>query len=187
MNSSSSSLSSPAFDEYLRSRIRDIPDFPKKGIVFRDITTLVADPEAFKKTIDAIYDRCRELNITKVVGIESRGFIFGSLLAYRLGCGFVPVRKPSKLPYETVKKEYTLEYGTGTVEMHVDALSTDDSVLIIDDLLATGGTLSATCDLVEQLGAQIACVAVVIELSFLGGQDRLKDYNYFSLVRYDSE
>jgi adenine phosphoribosyltransferase len=187
MTSSSSNSSSPAIEEYLRNRIRNVPDFPKKGIVFRDITTLIADPEAFRKTIDAIYDRCRELKITKVVGIESRGFIFGSLLAYRLGCGFVPVRKPSKLPYKTVKKEYTLEYGSGTVEMHVDALSSDDNVLVIDDLLATGGTLRATCDLVEQLGAQIACVAVVIELSFLGGQDRMKDYNYFSLVRYDSE
>ncbi len=174
-------------EEYLRSKIRNVPDFPKKGIVFRDITTLIADPEALRKTVDAIYDRCRDLNITKVVAVESRGFIFGSLLAYKLGCGFVPVRKPGKLPYKAVSKDYTLEYGEATVEMHVDAVSAEDNVLVIDDLLATGGTLRATCDLIEQFRANIACVAVVLELTFLKGQDKFKDYNYFSLVKYDSE
>jgi adenine phosphoribosyltransferase len=187
MTSSSSSSSSPLIEEYLRAKIRDIPDFPVKGILFRDITTLVADPEAFRKTIDALYDRCRDLKITKVVAVESRGYIFGSLLAYMLGCGFVPVRKPGKLPYRTIKREYTLEYGTATVEMHVDALSADDQVLVVDDLLATGGTLRATCDLVEQLGANVSCVAVVIELSFLGGQSKFEGYDYFSLVKYEDE
>lgn len=174
-------------EEYLRSKIRNVPDFPVKGIVFRDITTLIDDPEALRRTVDEIYERCRDLRITKVVAVESRGFIFGSLVAERLSCGLVPVRKPGKLPFETISRDYTLEYGKATVEMHVDALSSEDRVAVIDDLLATGGTLRATCDLVEQLGATIACVAVVLELSFLNGQDRFKDYNYFSLVKYDSE
>ena len=173
--------------EYFKSKIRNIPDFPKKGIIFRDITILLNDPEAFRKVIDEIYDRCRQLNITKVVAIESRGFMFGATLAYKLGCGFVPVRKQGKLPYETVREEYALEYGTDALEIHVDSLSKEDNVVIVDDLLATGGTLRATCDLVERLGAKIACVAVLIELSFLGGQEKLKDYNYFALIKYNSE
>ncbi len=187
MTSSSSSSDRTPVEEYLKGKIRDVPDFPVEGIVFRDITTLIADPEAFRKTVDAVYDRCRDLSITKVVAVESRGFIFGSLLAYLLSCGFVPVRKPGRLPYRTIRREYTLEYGTSTVEMHADALGANDRVLVIDDLLATGGTLRATCDLVEQLGATVACIAVVIELSFLGGHEKFEDYDYFSLVRYDSE
>lgn len=187
MTSSSSSINDPEAGDFIRSRIREVPDFPIKGVVFRDITTLTADPEALSKTIDLIYDRCSSLNITKVVGAEARGFIFGSLLAYKLGCGFVPVRKPGKLPFATVKSEYSLEYGTDSIEIHIDALTSDDNVLVIDDLLATGGTLAATCKLVEKLEAKIACIAVVLELSYLGGQDKFKDYNYFSLVKYDSE
>jgi len=174
-------------EEYFKSRIRDIPDFPKEGVVFRDITTLLLEPEAFRKAVDTTYERCRAVGIDKVVGIESRGFIFGSILAYKLGCGFVPVRKPGKLPCETIRQEYVLEYGNGSVEVHVDGIVNGDRVLIVDDLIATGGTMKATCEMIERLGGKIALIAVLIELSFLKGQDLLKDYDYFTLMKYDSE
>lgn len=174
-------------EEYFKDRIRSIPDFPKKGILFRDITTLIGDPEAFREAIDTIYEECCDLAVTKVMSVESRGFIFGSALAYKLGCGFVPVRKPGKLPSKTLKKTYSLEYGNDALEVHADALSRDERVLVVDDLLATGGTLRATCDLVEDLGASVAGIAVLLELTSLGGRDRLSEYNLFSLAEYDSE
>ncbi|MFH1893335.1 MAG: adenine phosphoribosyltransferase [Candidatus Zixiibacteriota bacterium] len=173
-------------EEYFKTKIRSIPDFPKKGIMYRDITTLTSDSEAFAMAIDVIFDRSHDLGITKVVAIESRGFVFGSALAYKLGCGMVLVRKPGKLPFEIVSEDYTLEYGTDRIEIHSDALTPKDRVMIVDDLVATGGTLLACCHLVEKLGAGIACVATVVELSHLGGQNRFSDYNYFSLVKYDS-
>ncbi len=173
--------------EYLKGIIRNVPDFPVKGVVFRDITTLLADPKAFQLVIDQLYNRAAQLEIDKIVGIESRGFIFGSVLAYRLGCGFVPVRKPGKLPYETIKVGYSLEYGTDALEVHVDVLSESDRVMVVDDLIATGGTLRATCDLIEKCGAEVSLVALVIELSFLKGQEKFRDYEYLSLVKYDSE
>lgn len=174
-------------EEYLKSIIRNVPDFPVKGVVFRDITTLLAEPKAFELIIDQFYERAVELEIDKIVGIESRGFIFGSVLAYKLGCGFVPVRKPGKLPYETIKVGYSLEYGTDAVEIHVDALNEKDRVMVVDDLIATGGTLRATCDIVEKCGAKVSLVALVIELSFLKGHEKFRDYEYLSLVKYDSE
>lgn len=174
-------------EEYLKSKIRNVPDFPKKGIMFRDITTLTSDPEAFAAVIDDLYDKSNTLGVTKVVAIESRGFVFGSALAYKLGCGMVLVRKPGKLPFEIVSEEYVLEYGTDKIEIHSDALTSQDHVLIVDDLVATGGTLLACCRLVEKLGADVAGVAALVELSHLGGQEKFRDYNYFSLVKYNSD
>ncbi|MBD3168964.1 MAG: adenine phosphoribosyltransferase [candidate division Zixibacteria bacterium] len=167
--------------------IRSIPDFPKTGVVFRDITTLLQNPEAFRYAIDAIYDRLKTSGVTAIVGIESRGFIFGAPLAYMLDIPFIPVRKPGKLPFETVSATYELEYGTDSVEIHKDALSRDDKIAIVDDLLATGGTATATARLVESLGARVEIIAFIIELSFLRGRSKLEGYNIFSLVDYGSE
>lgn len=167
--------------------IRSVPDFPKKGIVFRDITTLLNEPRAFLGAVDLLVERYRDIRVDKVVGIESRGFILGAALAYRLGVGFVPVRKPGKLPAATIRQEYTLEYGTDAVELHADALQPGQRVLVHDDLLATGGTVTAACKLVERLGAQIVGLSFLVELSFLRGRDRLPGYNIFSLVQYDRE
>lgn len=171
----------------LINAIRSVPDFPKKGIVFRDITTLVKDPAAFARSIDLLTEQYKAKNIAKVVSVESRGFIFGAPLAYRLGAGFVPVRKPGKLPGATLKESYALEYGTDTVEIHVDAITKGERVLVLDDLLATGGTIGATCALVERLGGTVVGLAFLIELAFLKGRDRLKGYDVFSLITYDSE
>ncbi len=171
----------------LRDRIRSIPDFPKKGIVFRDITTLLQDSSAFARSIDLMTEHFRSRNIQKVVGIESRGFIFGGALAYRLGAGFVPVRKPKKLPFQTIRQEYQLEYGTDALEIHIDAITKGENVLIVDDLIATGGTLHATCKLVEQLGGNIIALACLIELSFLKPREKFGSVEIFSLVQYDSE
>ena len=171
----------------LKSYIRSVPDFPKPGIVFRDITTLLKDKAAFNATIKTFCDRYRNSGITQVVSIESRGFIFGSALAFALGVGFVPVRKPKKLPAPTIREEYQLEYGTDALELHIDALSETDTVLIVDDLLATGGTILAACTLVRRLHARIHGLAFLIELSFLGGRRRLTDYDVFSLITYDHE
>ncbi|MBI5472820.1 MAG: adenine phosphoribosyltransferase [Ignavibacteriae bacterium] len=171
----------------ISSSIRSIPDFPKKGIVFRDITTLLKDPHSFACAIDAFYERYKDEKIAKVVSIESRGFVFGAPLAYKLGAGFVPVRKPKKLPAETIREEYALEYGTDAVEIHKDAIAPGERVLIIDDLLATGGTVLAAAKLVERLGGQIAGLAFLIELSFLKARARLSSYQLFTLVDYQSE
>ncbi len=171
----------------LKQKIRNIPNFPKPGIVFRDITTLLDDTEAFKKVIDIYADHFKDKDINKIVAIESRGFIFGGALAYKMDAAFVPVRKLGKLPGETIKKEYELEYGVDALEMHRDAIESGDQVLIVDDLMATGGTLAATCGMVEKLGAGIAGIAVLIELSFLKGQEKFQKYDYLPLIKYDSE
>ncbi len=168
----------------LKELIRSIPDFPKKGILFRDITTLIKDKDGFKKAVDAVYEVYKDKKIDKVVSIEARGYIFGGALAYLLGSGLVPVRKPGKLPADTVKEEYELEYGTDALEIHKDAINKGESVLIFDDLLATGGTALATCKLVEKLGGNIIGVAFLIELTDLKGIEKLKDYEVFSLIKF---
>ncbi len=171
----------------LKGKIRDVPDFPISGIMFRDITTLLEDTEAFKFVINHLYDRYRDKKIDRLVAIESRGFIFGGALADRLGCGFVPARKAGKLPADTVEESYSLEYGTATLQLHADAIEKGQKILIIDDLLATGGTLAATAKLVERLGGEIIEIAVLIELTFLKGREFIKDYPFYSMVEYESE
>ncbi len=168
----------------LKEKIRDIPDFPKAGIVFKDITPLLQDAAAFKYSLDQMTERYQDQKIDVVVGIESRGFIFGAPLADRLGAGFVLVRKMGKLPAETISADYELEYGTNTIEMHKDAILPGQRVLIADDLLATGGTVGATASLVEQLGGIVTGLVFLIELSFLKGRERLKDYNITALLEY---
>jgi adenine phosphoribosyltransferase len=171
----------------LLQKIRSVPDFPKKGIVFRDITTLIRDKNAFQQTVDLLADRYRHAGIDKVVSIEARGFIFGAPLAYVLHTGFVPVRKPGKLPAAVMRQEYSLEYGTDAIEMHTDAIVPGENVLLLDDLLATGGTIRAACDLVQRAGGHIVGLAFLIELSFLHGRDRLKEYDIYSVLEYDRE
>ncbi len=173
--------------EKLKTKIRNVPDFPKKGIVFRDITTLLKDPDAFKIVIDHLHEKYKEIALDCILGIESRGFIFGGALAHRLGIGFVPARKPGKLPAETIAESYSLEYGKATLEIHKDAIGRGQRVLVIDDLLATGGTLQAACRLVERLGGEVAGIWVLIELNFLNGRKLLEGYQFESLVQYDSE
>lgn len=164
--------------------IRDIPDYPKKGIVFKDITTLLKDAKALASVVTDFKARYQNQGITKICGIESRGFIFGAPLAYALGVGFVPVRKEGKLPWTTYSQEYTLEYGTDKLEMHIDAVEKGEKVLIVDDLLATGGTAKATCDLLQRIGADVVGLAFVVELEFLKGREALRGYDVTSLVRY---
>ena len=168
----------------LKKMIREVPDFPKKGILFYDITTLLKDKEGFKKTIGALTDQIRSLKPDLVLGIEARGFIFAPALAYNLGAGFVPVRKPNKLPAATERISYELEYGMDTLEMHKDAVKPGMSVVIADDLLATGGTALASVRLVEKLGGRVAAVSFLIELEALKGRDRLKGYDVVSLLKY---
>ena len=171
----------------IKDLIRDVPDFPIEGIVFKDITTLLKDNKGFEITLNELYNLSKNKGITKVIGVESRGFIFGGALAAKLGAWFVPVRKPGKLPAETYKEEYTLEYGTDIVEIHKDALNSDDVVLLHDDLLATGGTIAAACKLVEKTGARIAQLSFLIELDFLNGRDKIKKFDVQSLIRYSGE
>ncbi len=171
----------------LRSLIRDVPDFPKPGIVFKDITTLTKDPDGFRAAVDEIAARYADANVDLIVGIESRGFVFGAAVAYKMGLGFVPARKPGKLPGPTVSAEYELEYGTDALEIHQDAIGEGQRVLIVDDLLATGGTAAATAKLVSGLGGEIIAIAFLIDLAFLGGRDKLAGYEVFSLIEYDSE
>ncbi|MEO0425092.1 MAG: adenine phosphoribosyltransferase [Pseudomonadota bacterium] len=164
--------------------IRDVPDFPKPGIVFKDITPLLADPEGLRLAIRSMVERVQDLEIDRIVGIESRGFIFGVPLALELGLGFTPVRKPGKLPWRTQSQSYDLEYGKDTLEIHEDGVHPGDRVLIVDDLLATGGTMSATVGLVEALGARVVGVSVVIELAFLNGRQRLPERRVEALLSY---
>src|SRR5689334_2300908 len=171
--------------EPLKKLIREVPDFPKPGILFYDITTLLKDKLGFATLINALSEHYFEKNIDLVLGIEARGFIFGPALAYRLNAGFAPVRKPRKLPAETAKVTYQLEYGSDTLEIHKDAIHQGQRVIIVDDLLATGGTCQATVQLTESLGGNIAGLAFVVELDFLNGRDRFKDYDVFSLLHYD--
>jgi adenine phosphoribosyltransferase len=160
---------------WLASHLRDVPDFPQPGIVFKDLTPLLADVDAFRYAVDAIADHAAGLTVDKVVGIEARGFIFAAAVAYRLGAGFVPVRKPGKLPWKTVRETYELEYGADALEIHDDGIASGDSVYVVDDVLATGGTAAATCRLVDHLGGVIAGLAFVVELGFLGGRAKLPE------------
>ena len=169
----------------LAQYIRNVPDFPVEGIQFKDITTLLQDPLPFKESVAQMLAHVRDREIDVVVGVESRGFIWGAILAYELGVGFVPVRKPGKLPADAIRAEYTLEYGTNALEMHRDAIQPGQKALVVDDLLATGGTAQATCELVEQLGGEVAGVAFLIELTFLNGRDKLSGYDVLALIPMD--
>jgi len=170
--------------EDLKKAIRDIPDFPKKGIIFKDITPLLQNSVLFKKAINRLSEQFKSKNIEVVVSVESRGFILGAAIAHKLGAGFVPVRKKGKLPYKTHRATYELEYGKDTLEIHQDAIRRGARVLIIDDLLATGGTLSAVIDLIKKMGGKIAGIGFLIELTFLKGRERNKDYKIFSLIKF---
>ena len=170
--------------ENLKDYIRDIPDFPKAGIMFKDITPLLASHQALGKTIDLLCEPYKDQQIDAIVAAEARGFIFGAPMALQLETSFVPVRKPGKLPYDKHSFEYQLEYGTDTLEMHVDGVESNQNVLVVDDLLATGGTVEACCNLLKKCGANIVGCAFVIELAALGGAEKLKDFNPFSLLKY---
>jgi adenine phosphoribosyltransferase len=173
----------------IKSKIRTIPDFPKKGIMFRDITTLLKDAAGFKDVVDELYKRYAKMDIDIVVGLEARGFIIGGPLAYKLGKGFVPVRKAGKLPYKTVSHEYSLEYGKDKIEVHSDAINKGDRVLIVDDLLATGGTALAAAALVEKLGGDIVEMAFIVDLPEVGGRKKLENsgYSLFTLCEFEGE
>jgi len=171
----------------LKSKIRSIVDFPKKGVVFRDITTLILDGKALRQAVDQMADNYKDVKIDAIMGAESRGFIFGAALAYKMGVGFIPVRKPGKLPYKTCKVSYDLEYGSSSLEMHIDAISEGQSILIVDDLVATGGTAKANADIIEKMGGKVAGLCFLIELAFLNPRDVLKGYDVFSLIVYNSE
>jgi adenine phosphoribosyltransferase len=171
----------------LRATIRDVPDFPKKGIVFKDITTLLRDPAALRHVIDRFEERWKPAGVGAVLGIESRGFIFGGALADRLGAAFVPARKPGKLPWRAVEERYQLEYGEDALQVHEDAVRRGEKVLVVDDLLATGGTAAAACGLVSRLGGTVVGCAFVVELAFLHGRDRLAGRPIQALVIYDAE
>ena len=168
----------------LEAHIRNIPDFPEPGIQFKDITPLVKEPAMLRLAVNQLIYPFLGTNITAVAGMEARGFIFGSLAAWELGVGFVPLRKPGKLPYDVQSMSYDLEYGSATLEIHNDALKEGDRVLLIDDLIATGGTAAASCELIEKLGAEVAACAFVVELDFLKGRDKLAKYNIHSLIHY---
>ena len=168
----------------LKSKIRDIPNFPKEGIIFKDITPLVKDPAALKLAIHQLIQPFLDSEINVIAGMEARGFIFGSLVAWEMGLPFVPLRKPGKLPYDVQSVSYDLEYGSATLEVHIDAFEKGDKVLLIDDLLATGGTAKASCELVEKLGATVEALAFVVELDFLNGREKLTDYRVHSLLHF---
>ncbi len=168
----------------LTSKIRDIPDFPKPGIIFKDITPLVKDPAALRLAVHQLVQPFLGRDITAVAGMEARGFIFGSLVAWELGIPFIPLRKPGKLPYEVQSVSYDLEYGSAELQAHIDAVDSSDKVLLVDDLLATGGTAKASCELIEKFGATVVACAFVVELDFLEGRDVLKGYETHSLIHY---
>ena len=168
----------------LRKHIRDVPDFPKPGIIFKDITPLLQNPEIFKGIIRAFKERYAVQKIDAIVGIESRGFLFGAPLAHELGAAFVPIRKKGKLPYQTVTMSYDLEYGSATIEMHIDAVAQGHKVVVVDDLLATGGTAEAACKLIECQGGHVIECAFVVELAFLGGREKMGARNVYSLITY---
>lgn len=168
----------------LKAKIRTIPDFPKVGIQFKDITPLVQDPATLRLAVAELTKPFKNSNITAVAGMEARGFIFGSLVAWKLGVGFIPLRKPGKLPYDVQTVAYELEYGEASLEAHIDAIQPDDRILLIDDLLATGGTARASCELVEKLGGEVVACAFVIELTMLNGRQQLQNYSIHSLISY---
>ena len=172
-----------------KSIIRDIPDYPKKGIIFKDITTLLKDPKAFQEVINVFYEKIKSQKIDKIIGIESRGFIFGAPLAYKLNVGFIPIRKKGKLPGETISVNYDLEYGTDQIEMHIDALKKGERVILIDDLIATGGTALAAIELINKMEAEIIENLFLIDLTFLGGSKSIKELGHkvFSICNYEGE
>ncbi|HEV8088247.1 MAG TPA: adenine phosphoribosyltransferase [Actinomycetota bacterium] len=170
--------------EQIEALIRDVPDFPEPGIVFKDITPVLADPIAFSTIIDLIVVHFGRGNVDKVVGIEARGFILGAPVAYHFGAGIIPVRKKGKLPHETLEESYALEYGTGSLEIHKDAVQAGERVLVVDDVLATGGTAKAAASLVERVGGKVCGIATLIELEFLKGRDKLQGYDLFTLIQY---
>ena len=170
--------------EQIEALIRDVPDFPEPGIVFKDITPVLADPIAFSTIIDLIVVHFGRGNVDKVVGIEARGFILGAPVAYHFGAGIIPVRKKGKLPYETLEESYALEYGTAALEIHTDAVQAGERVLVVDDVLATGGTAKAAASLVERVGGKVCGIATLIELDFLKGRDKLQGYDLFTLIHY---
>jgi adenine phosphoribosyltransferase len=171
----------------LKDMIRTVPNWPIEGVMFRDITTLLMDPAASKMAYNEFYNRYKDMEIDKIAAIDARGFIFGSVLAFQLDVGLIPIRKKGKLPYETISAAYTLEYGENIIEMHEDAIEKGDRVVIVDDLIATGGTIVAATQLVEQLGGKIIECAFVVELPDLKGRERIKDYNVFALTEFEGE
>ncbi len=173
--------------DYVREHVRTVPDFPKKGIMFLDITTATKDAKAMEYMIEFLYKKFKNENVNYIAGVESRGFIFGAALAYKLNAGFIPIRKPNKLPAETIKESYSLEYGTDTIEMHADALKPGDRVIVIDDLLATGGTAVAACKLVKRVGAEVVASAFIIELDPLKGREKIEaeGIKVISMLNYD--
>jgi adenine phosphoribosyltransferase len=173
--------------ESIKSKIRTVPNFPKEGIMFRDITTLIADKEGLNEVMDIFYERYKDKNIDVIAGIESRGFIFGSALAHKMGVGLVLIRKPGKLPFETISQEYDLEYGKDKIEIHKDAIKEGDNVLVIDDLLATGGTMCAACNLVEKLGGKIVECGFVIGLPELKGHEKLSKWPSYSITEFEGD
>lgn len=173
-----------AVTDKIKTLIRDVPDFPKKGIIFKDITPLLADGPVFAETIKELAEKYRDRGIRKVLGVESRGFLLAAPIAVELGAGVVPVRKKGKLPYKTISASYALEYGTDSLEMHSDAIKPGEKVLVIDDVLATGGTCTAVCEMVEKLGGSVEGIGMLIELSFLNGKEKIKKYDLFSLIKY---
>jgi len=173
--------------DYIKGKVRSIPDWPIKGVIFRDITTLLLDPPAFKKICTIFYDRYVNEKIDKIVGIDARGFLFGSVLAYKLDIGMIPIRKNGKLPYNTISESYTLEYGEEIIEIHEDAIQKGERVVIIDDLMATGGTISAAANLVEKLGGEIFECSFVLELPDLNGREKLGNRQVFSIVEFEGD
>ena len=173
--------------EHLKKKIRTVPHWPKKGVMFRDITTLINDSEGFRETCDRLYEHYRDRDIDVIAGIESRGFIFAAVLAYKMNKGLVIIRKPGKLPAKTVQESYDLEYGSNTIEMHEDAIKPGDKVLIVDDLLATGGTMEAAGKLIRKVGGKVVGCAFVIELPELGGRKKIGHYELFKLIDFEGE
>ena len=173
--------------EYIKSKVRSIPDWPIKGVIFRDITTLLQDPVAFRAICSIFCSRYKDKKIDKIVGIDARGFLFGSVLAYELGKGFIPIRKKGKLPYQTIREAYTLEYGEEIVEIHADAIENGERVVIVDDLMATGGTIAAAANLVEKLGGDIFECSFVVELPDLRGRAKIENRKVFSIIEFEGE
>ena len=171
----------------LKKTIRSIPDWPIKGVIFRDLTTLMQDPRAFRESCDILYDRYKDMRIDKIVGIDARGFVFGAVLAYKLDIGFIPVRKKGKLPWKTIQETYSLEYGEDTLEIHEDAVEQGEKVIIVDDLIATGGTIGATVKLLKKLGADIIECAFVVELPELKGRDQIQGCKVFAITEFEGE
>ncbi len=171
----------------LKKTIRSIPNWPIEGVIFRDLTTLMQDPAAFRESCDVLYERYKDMDIDEIVGIDARGFVFGAVLAYKLGIGFVPVRKKGKLPFKTIQESYDLEYGTDTLEIHEDAVKKGSRVVIVDDLIATGGTVGATVKLMQKLGAQIVECAFVVELPDLNGRKQIPGIDVFSITEFEGD